>query len=169
MNNNDQLTLYHMRSMMNDFRCVDNSDRMTSYKVYEQIDGVDDREHPIFKQRVSKFSPDDALEDHVKMKGYIQQIIEGKLNQKFVVAGHHSPSKQSTHAMYKNDTIMNGGYSSDMDEFIKHHPQIRLWTHGHTHHNFDYVIGKTRIVCNPRGYINYEAQADQWQLQTVEI
>jgi hypothetical protein len=31
-------------------------------------------------------------------------------------------------------------------------PQIKLWTHGHTHHPFDYVIGECRVVCNPRGY-----------------
>jgi hypothetical protein len=118
---------------------------------------------------VGKFSPEDAVEEHAKMKGYIQQIVEGKFDQKFVVVGHHSPSKLSTHELYKHDTIMNGGYSSDMDEFILDHPQIKLWTHGHTHHNFDYMIGSTRIVCNPRGYVNYEAQADTWQLQTVEI
>jgi hypothetical protein len=39
-----------------------------------------------------------------------------------------------------------------LSEFILDHPQIRLWTHGHTHHAFDYQIGDTRIVCNPRGY-----------------
>jgi hypothetical protein len=169
MNNSDQLTLYHMKSMMNDFRSVENSSKVVHYKTYEQIDGVDNRDKPIFKTRTAKFSPEDAVEEHVKMKGYIKQIVEGKFDQKFVVVGHHSPSKLSTHEMYKHDTIMNGGYSSDMDEFILDYPQIKLWTHGHTHHNFDYMIGSTRIVCNPRGYVNYEAQADTWQLQTVEI
>ena len=169
MNNGDQLTLYHMKSMMNDFRCVENSAKVVHYKAYEQINGVDNRERPIFKTRTAKFSPEDAFEEHAKMKGYIRQIVEGKPDQKFVVVGHHSPSRKSTHEQYVNDTIMNGGYSSDMDEFIADHPQIKLWTHGHTHHNFDYVIGETRIVCNPRGYINYEHQADQWTLQTVEV
>jgi len=28
----------------------------------------------------------------------------------------------------------------------------RLWLHGHTHSPRDYVIGTTRVVCNPRGY-----------------
>ena len=28
----------------------------------------------------------------------------------------------------------------------------RLWLHGHTHSARDYVIGTTRVVCNPRGY-----------------
>jgi hypothetical protein len=58
------------------------------------------------------------------------------------------------HPMYAHDTLMNGGYHSDLSEFILDHPQIKLWTHGHTHHPFDYVIGETRVVCNPRGYEN---------------
>ena len=169
MNNGDQLTLYHMRSMMNDFRCVDNSNRMTSFKSYEQINGVDNREKPIFKERVSRFSPEDAAEEHAKMKGYIQQIIEGKFDQKFVVVGHHSPSRKSTHSRYAKEVIMNGGYSSDMEEFIVDHPQIKLWTHGHTHHPFDYIVGETRVICNPRGYINYEPEASNFKLLTVEV
>ena len=167
MNNGDELTLYHMKGMMNDFRSVENSSRVVHFKTFEVTD--EGRQIPTFKTRTAKFSPEDAAEEHAKMKGYIQQIVEGKFDQKFVVVGHHAPSKLSTHEMYKDDTIMNGGYSSDMDEFILDHPQIKLWTHGHTHHNFDYMIGSTRIVCNPRGYVNYEAQADTWQLQTVEI
>lgn len=169
MNNGDQLTLYHMRTMMNDFVCVQNSNRMVTFKTYEQINGVDNRERPIFKERVAKFSPEDAFEEHAKMKGYISQIVEGKPDQKFVVVGHHAPSRTSTHEMYKDDTVMNGGYSSDMDEFIQERPQIKLWTHGHTHHVFDYVIGETRVVCNPRGYVKYEQRADEWELVYVDI
>ena len=64
---------------------------------------------------------------------------------------------------------MNGGYSSDLSQFILDNPQIKLWTHGHTHETFDYVIGETRIVCNPRGYIGYENRADEFKLKTIEI
>jgi len=159
MNNHDQLTLYHMRTMMNDFRVITNSTTPVNFRTQEGE----------FKTRVGKFMPEDAVTEHVKMKQYIQSVVQGNHDTKYVVVGHHSPSRKSTHEMYASDTIMNGGYSSNMDEFIMDHPQIRLWTHGHTHHNFDYVIGETRIVCNPRGYINYESQADTWQLQTVEI
>ena len=169
MNNSDPLTLYHMKSMMNDFVCVQNSNRMVSYKTYEQINGVDNRERPIFKERVARFSPEDAVEEHVKMKGYIEQIVQGKFDQKFVVVGHHAPSRLSTHPRYANETIMNGGYSSSLDEFIEDHPQIRLWTHGHTHEDFDYMIGETRVVCNPRGYKNHEHRADTWKLVYVDI
>ena len=169
MNGRDPLTLYHMTSMMNDFRCVKNSRRTVNYKTYEQINGVDNRERPIFKQRVATFSPEDAADEHDQFYAYIRQIIQGNFDKKYVVVGHHAPSKLSTHPRYANETIMNGGYSSSLDEFILDHPQIRLWTHGHTHEDFDYQIGSTRIVCNPRGYINYESRADQWQPKYVDI
>jgi hypothetical protein len=113
--------------------------------------------------------PEDAVDEFKKFTGYIQQIVEGKFDQKFVVVGHHAPSRLSTHARYADDAIMNGGYSSSLDDYIIDHPQIKLWTHGHTHHDFDYMIGSTRVVCNPRGYINYEESADRWQLITVDI
>lgn len=155
MNGGDELTLYHMKSMMNDFRIIKNGGRSFAYENYSR--------------RRPTFTPEDAAEDFGKMKGYIQTIVEGKSDQKFVVVGHHAPSRQSTHEMYKNDTIMNGGYNSNMDQFIQDRPQIKLWTHGHTHHEFDYVIGETRVVCNPRGYHGHEARADEWQLKTVTI
>ena len=159
MNNQDSLTLYHMRTMMNDFRVIQNS---TTPVHFRTLGGE-------FRTRVAKFSPEDSVTEHVKMKQYIQSVVQGNHDTKYVVVGHHSPSRLSTHEMYKHDTIMNGGYSSDLDEFIKDHPQIRLWTHGHTHHPFDYVIGETRIVCNPRGYVGHEVRADEFTLLTVEI
>jgi hypothetical protein len=120
---------------------------------------------------VGKLSPEDVVAEHVKMKQYIEVVTAmlGKNPNKYVVVGHHSPSKQSTHEMYAHDTVMNGGYSSDLDEFIMNHPEIKLWTHGHTHHPFDYMIGETRIMCNPRGYHGHEARADEWKLITVEV
>jgi Icc-related predicted phosphoesterase len=169
MNKEDPITLMQMSGMMNDFRCVYNSHRMVNFKAYEQIHGVDNREKPIFKQRAARFTPEDAVEDHKQMMDYIRIMIEGKWDQKFVVVGHHAPSKQSTHPRYKEEVVMNGGYSSDLDDFIIDHPQIKLWTHGHTHEDFDYMIGSTRIVCNPRGYIRYEDRADRFELKFLEI
>jgi hypothetical protein len=183
MNKEDALTLYHMKGMMNDFRIVDNSNRKATFRVpiykkdengnhiMQKIgevnslieDGYETRE------RNAKFAPEDAVEDHKKMLSYIRLMIEGRFNDKFVVCGHHAPSKLSTKPQYERDVVMNGGYSSDLSEFILDHPQIKLWTHGHTHHTFDYMIGSTRIVCNPRGYVGYEEQAEQFQLKVVEV
>ena len=162
MNKEDPMTLHSMTGMMNDFRTVENSDREVTYKTFDDANNVK------FKTRPARFSPEDAVEDHKKMLEYIRIIIEGK-NEKFVVVGHHAPSKQSTHPRYKNEQLMNGGYSSELSEFILDHPQIKLWTHGHTHEVFDYMIGSTRIVCNPRGYINHEQRADDFKLEYFNV
>jgi hypothetical protein len=103
------------------------------------------------------------------MLEFIKQTVEADATKRYVVVGHHSPSRLSTHPRYQHQHIMNGGYSSELDDFILDHPQIKLWTHGHTHEDFDYMIGGCRILCNPRGYINYEERADTWQLKTVEV
>jgi len=182
MNKEDPLTLYHIKSMMNDFRVVSNGDRVVNYKIRVPVDkpvGVTDEEwlvHPhfgrtkeVFNTRTAMFCPEDAVEDHKKMLGFIQSIIEGRNDEKFVVCGHHAPSRLSTHPRYKEDVLMNGGYSSSLDDYIMDHPQIKLWTHGHTHEPFDYMVGETRIVCNPRGYIRYEQRADDFKLLTFEV
>jgi Icc-related predicted phosphoesterase len=169
MNKHDELTMYHLRKAMNDFRVVKNSNRMVTFKTPVLADkpvGMTDEEFMDlpegartvmkFKQREALFSPEDAYEEHQKMVQYIRTVIEGKYDKKFVVVGHHAPSRMSTHPRYADDELMNGGYSSSLDDFIMDHPQIKAWTHGHTHEPFDYMIGSTRIVCNPRGYIGYE-------------
>jgi Icc-related predicted phosphoesterase len=86
-----------------------------------------------------------------------------------VVVTHHAPSKASIKPQYAGDHLMNGAYSSDLSEFILANPQIKLWTHGHTHDVFDYMIGSTRVVCNPRGYHLYEERADQFRADEFEI
>ena len=145
MNKEDPSTLYSMKGMMNDFIKVANGK-------------IDNRGKPY--KVINRLTPDDVVVDHKEMLEYIRTVVKGKYDQKFVVVGHHAPSKLSTKPKYQDDYIMNGAYSSDLSEFILDYPQIKMWTHGHTHDNFDYLVGSTRVVCNPRGYIKYEHQAD---------
>ena len=91
----------------------------------------------------------------------IDDTIAGDPTGTFVVVGHHAPSKQSVKPGYEKDLIVGGAYSSDLDEFILSHPQIKVWVHGHTHDKFDYMIGPTRIVSNARGYVGYERGTDK--------
>ena len=131
MNKGDPLTMHAIEGMMNDFRIIKND-----------------------KRNYAPMSARDVADRHARTLGYFRSVLAEQHDRKFVVVGHHTPSFQSAHPMYAHETLMNGGYHSDLSEFILNHPQIKLWTHGHTHHPFDYKIGETRIVCNPRGYEN---------------
>jgi hypothetical protein len=160
MNKEDPVTMVNIRGYMNDYKIIDNS---ASVPVsFRDPDGN-------FHTRVAKFTPQDSVDDHKAMLEVIDATCKALPEGKIVVCGHHSPSKQSTKPQYEGDVLVNGAYSSNLNEFILDRPQIKLWTHGHTHHNFDYMIGSTRIFCNPRGYINYEDRADYFQLLTVEV
>jgi predicted phosphodiesterase len=167
MNKEDPLTLHAMTRMMNDFRVVENGNREVTYKTFDDVDNPD---KPTFRTRPARFSPQDAVEEHRKMLDYIRVVYEGMPPWKqMVVVGHHTPSHQSCHPRYKDDQLMNGGYHSDLSEFILDRPGIKLWTHGHTHEMFDYMIGSTRVVCNPRGYDGYEDIANNFTLKVVEV
>lgn len=146
LNRQDPLTMHSVRDLMNDYRVIVNDTK--SY---------------------SRLKPYDTVERHQQTLQYIKNVVAEKHDEKFVVVGHHAPTRLSTSPEYADDTLMNGAYSSDLSEFILDRPQIKLWTHGHTHHAFDYFMGETRIVCNPRGYINCEQRARDFTLKFVDV
>jgi len=78
-----------------------------------------------------------------------QQFTEAH-NGPTVVISHHAPSAQSVHPRFAGSAL-NACFVSDLEARIRQW-QPALWLHGHLHDSFDYRIGATRIVCNPRGY-----------------
>jgi Calcineurin-like phosphoesterase len=180
MNAEDEMTMNHVSRRMNDFQICKNSLRTVNFRTQEPTldeNGVQKVDadnkpmyHAVFKTREAYLSPQDAVEDHKAML----KFIETNYNMTppwmtTIVVGHHAPSKGSEHPRYKHDQLMNGAYNSQLDQFIMDRPGIKLWTHGHTHEDFDYMIKQCRVVCNPRGYINYEDRADRFELKFVEV
>jgi DNA repair exonuclease SbcCD nuclease subunit len=145
-NKGDPLTLHSLTDMMNDFRIIRND------------------EHGYTKLR-----PAHIMYRHQRTLSYLKAVLPDMKDKKVVFVGHHTPSHQSVHERYKNDFLMNGGYHSDLSEFILDHPEIVLWTHGHTHEPFDYMIGTTRVFANPRGYGGHDPQADLFELKYLDI
>jgi Icc-related predicted phosphoesterase len=151
-NDMDSHTMFNAEQSMNDYKGVKNTNDRVSFK----------------------FLPKHALRDHCDMRGYLQTCMDnykhaGRTDNKVVVVTHHAPSPASIHEKYKQDTLMNGNFHTNMDMFILDNPQIQLWIHGHTHDPFDYGIGGTRVLCNPRGYIHYEQRAEEFELQYIDL
>lgn len=181
MNKGDSLTKWHCGQRMNDFQLVKNSNRMTHHKnvVYaKNPDGsgmhLKDAEGNLVVERIdhyeksSRWSVEDCIQDHDKAVDYIK-IAVGDKSKKYVVVTHHAPTFNSVAEWYKHDTLMNGAFASDLSELIMDRPQIKLWTHGHMHNSSDYMVGDTRVVCNPRGYINHEQSAKEFELKYLEV
>lgn len=146
MNRQDPLTLHSIQDMMNDFHIIRND--ALGY---------------------TKLRPMHTVDRHRETVGYIRSVIANNPQGRYVVVGHHAPSLKSIHPRYASATLMNGGYASDLSDFILDHPQIELWTHGHVHEEFDYMVGSCRVVCNPRGYIGHESKAANFKLKYLEI
>ena len=137
-NDSDPMTLYHLEHCMSDFRVI-------------RIAG----------ENFKKFLPKRTVMEFTKTRDYFRIVIDNlPKDAKVVVCSHHAPSHLSIHDMYKHDTLMNGGYRTDISEFILDRPVIQAWTHGHMHNNFDYLIGDTRVMCNPKGYPGENDQFD---------
>lgn len=185
MDKENGVAMSYCRTAMNDFSEVMNSNRMVVRQVpiYEKnplwtADGKNGGQYVKnpdgslinigykSKEEPARWTPEDSVEDHGKMLAYIDHVTRDPGN--YIVVGHHCPSESSVAEMYKGN-MLNAAFRSNLDDFIAVRPQIKLWVHGHTHHNFDYKIGSTRVVCNPRGYIGYEAIADSFKLQYVEV
>jgi Icc-related predicted phosphoesterase len=173
MNDEDPITLHAVKDMMNDFRNVKNSNRMISRTVPLYDDGIYNVDRKVIghkvKEEPAKFSPQDSVNDHKQALDYINHVLMNDEAKKYVVVTHHTPSWQSCHEKYVHDRVMNGAFHTELGDFIAYRPQIKLWIHGHTHDDFDYAIGETRVVCNPRGYIGHENRADSFKLLHVEI
>jgi Calcineurin-like phosphoesterase len=134
-NGGDRVDMLAMRDLMNDYHQITEKQARDGLDVYHNL------------------RPETTYHKHHSDLEWLRtQLSLDK--RKTVVVGHHCPSHSSIHHTYQQPryTTMNGAFTSNLDEFILDHPHIALWTHGHTHHVFDYQIGHTRVVCNPMGY-----------------
>lgn len=185
MDGENSSAMNYAQQSMNDFREVNNSNRMVVRRVplyMENLLYTDDGKNGSkyikdekgalipngvkFKEEPSRWCPEDSVADHKKMLAYVDHVTRDPGS--YIVVGHHCPSELSVAAAYKGN-LLNAAFRSHLDDFIEARPQIKLWLHGHTHFNFNYWIGDTRVVCNPRGYVGHEESADWFKLQYLEV
>ena len=100
--------------------------------------------------KFSKLRSIDVAAIHRQSLSWLRYELEKLNNQVNVVVTHHAPSRKSVLEHYKED-IISSAYASNLESVIeKHNP--KYWIHGHLHNSSNYTVGKTQVVCNPRGY-----------------
>lgn len=102
----------------------------------------------VARKGYSRFTPADALTEHMVSVVYIQTMLDTPFDGPTVVVTHHAPSIKSVHDRHWGD-ILNAAYASHLDHLVD---RCTLWVHGHMHHAKQYQRGAGRVILNPRGY-----------------
>lgn len=100
--------------------------------------------HGVFR----KLQPQDTIRMHIVARQWLNTELQVPTQRKRVVVTHHAPSERSVAPQYRGDALT-PAYASDLDVLVH---MADLWIHGHMHDSADYVLGKCRVICNPRGY-----------------
>lgn len=99
----------------------------------------------------------DTYEIHQRSVRWLADSLRASGTQQNVVVTHHAPSILSLPEEYRDDPV-SAAYASDLEQLILEF-QPRYWIHGHIHTSSDYRIGKTRLICNPHGYLPQRNEA----------
>lgn len=94
-----------------------------------------------------RIKPEDTIGWHRKTRRFLADALSKPSSAPTVVVTHHAPSLRSLPDPYDE---LSGCYASDLgDEIAEWRPD--LWVHGHVHSASDYMVGVTRVLCNPWG------------------
>lgn len=140
LNNSNPVTNFYVQSSMNDYRHIKNGE----YKLVAS----------------------DTVEENKKSFNYINDNIN---HEKVVVITHHAPSYQLMNDRYGSNSELEHAYYNNYDQFIIDNPQIKAWIFGHTHSKHDIIIGETRVLSNPRGYVGYDNISENFKLEYIEV
>lgn len=116
-----------------------------------------------------KILPADFYSLHKDAVKQLHEWMPDNTPMNVVVITHHLPHPLSIPPEFKNEFDMNGGFCTNLDDFIAVHPKINLWMHGHSHTPADYTIHQTRITSNPRGYYGSETNEINFQLKEIDL
>lgn len=115
---------------------------------YHYVD-LDDVRNGVMSRRMG---PKDAYERHKVSRAFLEAELAKPYDGRTVVVSHHAPHRKSIAPAFVGSKL-NPAFASDLSEMIRKY-QPDAWIHGHVHNASDYMVGNTRIVCNPRGYHN---------------
>jgi Icc-related predicted phosphoesterase len=130
LNKGDPVTVYTIQEGMSDYKRIRNDD-----------------------YGFRRLRPADTASEHRRTIKQWSEFIANTECESVIVVSHHAPTFLSLRSNGKMSAL-DYAYGSDLSNFILDTPKIKLWIHGHTHDPADYLVGDTRVVCNPRGYVS---------------
>ncbi|SDZ40081.1 Calcineurin-like phosphoesterase [Variovorax sp. YR634] len=104
-----------------------------------------------------KLQAADTLQIHQAQRAWLQGRLAAPFAGPTVVVTHHAPHRGSLVQRYADDWS-SGAFVTELPETFFDVPV--LWIHGHTHQPLDYRVRSCRVVCNPRGYVNWSGRIE---------
>lgn len=114
-------------------------------------------DHTDIRLNRQPFSPINALLRHEAARAWLTTELATPFDGPTVVITHYGVHPLSIHPRYAGD-IVKAGFVADLGPLLD---QADLWIHGHVHDSFDYRVGRSRVVVNPRGYARNLGQVNQ--------
>jgi hypothetical protein len=104
--------------------------------------------------RIRNFSP-------LKAKALFEQHWEfikfhyGHSSGKKVIVSHFLPAVECISERFRDEGLLNYYFANDLGSEIQDMSDV-VWMYGHTHDSGDFMLGDTRMLCNPMGYMGHE-------------
>jgi len=111
--------------------------------------------------------PSDVVRINEASRSFLRSALAQSFDGLTIVMTHHAPSLKSVPVEYRTD-LLTAAYASNEETLIEEF-QPALWAHGHLHSSSDYRIGRTRVICNPRGYFPNELNSSFNPSLTIEL
>ncbi|RII76715.1 metallophosphoesterase [Pseudomonas monteilii] len=102
-----------------------------------------------------RLHPNDVVQRNRVAREWLEMELRKPFFGKTVVITHHCPISEV--AGDKLESHLTAAYTNEWGNLVE---MADLWVFGHTHRRIDTVVGRCRIVSNPRGYPGEECGFD---------
>jgi hypothetical protein len=128
-------------------------------------------DHVHCRLRGSVFGPSAARGLHFTSRAWlgaeIMKIRAADPNAKIVIVTHHAPVLEANPPQYRGGALAPAFVSDMHAEIASWRPD--LWVFGHTHHDIDATVGRTRVLSHQRGYVGHEADSLEFRPAAIEL
>ena len=129
-----------------------------------------DAQHYYFERLVMDFhlTRDWNTTRHVAEFRRVTESMKKLAGEVDVVITHFPPTLDALDRALYEGALTNPYFINDC-EWLVQYIGATLWVSGHTHSPFDYRVGQTRVIGNPRGYREETPQPGFSVMKTVEV
>lgn len=104
--------------------------------------------------KIVQLNPKHYLNMFKESFDFIKSTLHKFKDKKCVLITHHGISPLQLSPKYVTSNL-NASYISNLEDFVMKQDNLVLVVSGHIHNNSDFMLGNTRVVCNPYGYRHY--------------